>query len=133
PETAIRPPYDSRQPQRLDGRLCFVVPHLLASPHLPVQRQQCRHIPVAAQEPLAHEQQVIILYPRPWREEQLLAQPVHERFWILDFGFWIGVLGDCLAEPLREVRMTAGPAEDALEERASDGRLAPQARRQRRR
>ena len=77
PEIPLHHPRDAREPQHAAIGLPSSSAHPTPPPHLVVQVQQAGPVHVAAEDPLADEQQVVVPLPRPVREEQVLADPVH--------------------------------------------------------
>src|SRR5207249_728282 len=80
----------------------------------------------AVEQPLAYEQEVVILLLGTRREEQLATQPIHPAGAGHAFR-----PGDRQTEPLCEVGVPAGPVQYPLQQRLPGWLVPPQALRQR--
>jgi hypothetical protein len=70
---------DAGEAQRVDDGVGLVVGRGAARAHALVEVEQRDAVGLAAQQALAHEEQVVVALARAVREEQLLAQPVYSR------------------------------------------------------
>ncbi len=115
---------DARETQHVDQRIRFVVDDR-PSPQPAIQVEQPGEVHFTAEQPGAHEEQVVIALPCPVGQEQLLADAVH-----VCRPRHAGIVGDGHAHPLCQVGMPACPVEDASQQPAGLGFVAVQTFRQ---
>src|SRR5207249_6994878 len=57
--------------------ICVIWADALPGLHLTIQVQQARHVRLASEQPIPHEEQVVVLLPRCGGEEELFAEAVY--------------------------------------------------------
>src|SRR5690348_6943052 len=68
---------DAGKLQEADEQAGVVIGHALSEPHLAVEVKKRGAVVLAAQQPLADEDQVVVLLAGAARQEEPCAQPVH--------------------------------------------------------
>jgi hypothetical protein len=79
PQPAAGEPHHPREPQQIDQRVGVIRRHPLAGSHLGVEIEEAGQVRLAAEQPLPHEQQVVVLLPGADGEEQRGTVLIHAR------------------------------------------------------
>ncbi len=129
-------PHNSRKAQDTDQRIGLVISHPLPQVYLAIKIEQSRHIHFAAQDALAHENQVVVPVAGLPAQEELARQAIHG----LDprqqrrnrlardglIGGWTQPLGQGRAQTLGQVRMSPRPEERARQQALGGGVVGAQ-------